>query len=235
MKIILKNISTFIVTSLSIQIITFYNFTTGVSKVYDCNPEENCRAAGVKGYKVPDPEDCFSYYNCIQDVQGNIVPTDNSFKCQEGTYFDPGNYGNCIVGSNCTNNCLNLCQADCTAYNYENVPDFDDCSSFYTCQPGGFKSHHKCPKETPYFDGSQCSKEKYVCCECCDECSPFCESTGIQIADPYDCRSFYLCLDTTGVPSVEDRYTCKEGEYFEPLSARCEIEYDWKKCKPKCS
>ncbi|RXG50770.1 hypothetical protein Avbf_12337 [Armadillidium vulgare] len=169
-KIMLKNLTTFIATSLLIQVIILSDFTS--STVYNCNPKQDC-ASGYEGEKK------------------------------------------------------------CTSYNYEKVADFKDCSSFYKCSPGRIKVHHKCPSTTPYFDGSDCSKDKYDCCNCCDECTPYCDDDYLEVADPYDCRSFYLCL-TAGFPSDEDRYTCNEGQYFDASLGRCEPEFEWNRCKPTC-
>ncbi|KAL7638852.1 UNVERIFIED_CONTAM: hypothetical protein RMT77_010386 [Armadillidium vulgare] len=226
----LKNISTFLATSLLIQIIVLFDLTSSTI-VYNCNPKEKCEN-GYQGNKAPNPEDCFSYYLCLEDKQGNYFPSDNPIRCPDGSYYD-AYYNSCYYGSTCESQCVNLCQADCTYYNYEKVPDFKDCSSFYLCLPGGIKTHHKCPDRTPYFDGSECSKESYVCCDCCDECTPYCDDTYLEIADPYDCRSYYLCL-TKGLPTDDNRYTCKEGEYFDASLGRCETEYEWNRCKPTC-
>ncbi|KAB7496468.1 hypothetical protein Anas_06631 [Armadillidium nasatum] len=222
----LKNISTFVATSLLIQLIIFSDFTS--STVYTCNPKKDCENQ-YEGRKVRDPEDCHSYYICLTDSQGNIYPSDNPVRCNEGYYFSGSS---CYTGS-CVNQCINLCQAECTSYNYEKVADFKDCSSFYLCSPGRIRTHHRCPSTTPYFDGSDCSKDKYDCCTCCDECTSYCDDTYIEVADPYDCRSYYLCL-TTGFPLAENRYTCNEGEYFDASLGRCEVESEWNRCKPAC-
>ncbi|KAL7638849.1 UNVERIFIED_CONTAM: hypothetical protein RMT77_010382 [Armadillidium vulgare] len=223
----MKNISSFLTASLLIQVIIFFDLTSSI--VYNCNPKTQCEN-GYKGSKYRDPEDCFSYYICLADSQGNYFPSDNPVRCPEGSYFSSSS---CYSGSTCENQCVNLCQADCTTYNYEKVADFKDCSSYYLCSPGGIKIHHKCPPRTPYFDGSECSKDSYVCCDCCDECTPFCEDYYLEIADPYDCRSYYLCL-ATGFPLAENRYTCKDGEYFDASLGRCEEESEWNRCKPTC-
>lgn len=140
----------------------------------------------------------------------------------------------CRYGSTCDNQCLQLCQTECTDYSFEKIPDYNDCSSFYLCLPGGNKSHHKCPEKKPYFDGSECRKESYVCCGCCDECTPFCKDQYTEVADPYDCRSYFICMQT-GYPKDEYRYTCEEGKYFDASTGRCKHEYHWEKCKPKCT
>ncbi|RXG55603.1 hypothetical protein Avbf_15917 [Armadillidium vulgare] len=222
-----KNISTFKVFSIIIQIIISYNFSSSVT--YECDPEEQCKNY-FKGYDVKDPNDCYSYYVCMEDVQGNTFPSDNSIKCQDGYYY----IGFCTSGSTCKNECLNLCRTECTDYNFERVADVKDCSSFYLCLPGRQKAHHKCPHWKPYFDGFQCSNNKFVCCHSSEDCTPYCTDSYYQIADPYDCRSYYYC-SSEGIPVDEDRYTCKEGKYFEPYIGRCEIEHPGKKCKPKCS
>ncbi|KAL7638843.1 UNVERIFIED_CONTAM: hypothetical protein RMT77_010377 [Armadillidium vulgare] len=221
-----KNISTFVATSLLIQVIIFSDFTSSI--VYNCNPKKDC-ASGYEGRRVRDPEDCHSYYICLTDSQGNYFPSDNPVRCPEGSYFSGSS---CYTGP-CENQCVNICQADCTTYNYEKVPDYKNCSSYYLCSPGRIKIHHKCPPTTPYFDGSECSKDSYVCCSCCDECTPYCYDTYSEIADPYDCRSYYLCMDA-GFPSDDNRYTCNEGEYFDASLGRCETEHEWNRCKPVC-
>ncbi|KAL7638845.1 UNVERIFIED_CONTAM: hypothetical protein RMT77_010379 [Armadillidium vulgare] len=222
----LKNLTTFIATSLLIQVIILSDFTS--STVYNCNPKQDC-ASGYEGKKVRDPEDCHSYYICLKDPQGNFFPSDTPIRCKEGSYFSGSS---CYTGS-CVNQCVSLCQSECTSYTYEKVADFKDCSSFYKCSPGRIKVHHKCPSTTPYFDGSDCSKDKYDCCNCCDECTPYCDDDYLEVADPYDCRSFYLCL-TAGFPLEEDRYTCNEGQYFDASLGRCEPESEWNRCKPTC-
>ncbi|RXG54595.1 hypothetical protein Avbf_15489 [Armadillidium vulgare] len=181
----MKNISAFVATSLLIQVIIFFDLTSSMV-VYNCNPMKQCQY-GNKGFKYRDPIDCFNYYICLTDSQGNYFASDNP--------------------------CVNLCQTECPFYNYEKVADFKDCSSYYLCSPGGIKTHHRCPPRTPYFDGSDCSKESYVCCECCDECTPYCYDSFSEIADPYDCRSYYLC-PIIGFPTDDNRNTCKEGKYF---------------------
>ncbi|RXG61428.1 hypothetical protein Avbf_16330 [Armadillidium vulgare] len=154
------------------EIIVLFDLTSSTI-VYNCNPKERCEN-GYQGNKVPNPEDCFSYYLCLEDKQGNYFPSDNPIKCPDGSYYD-AYYNGCYYGSTC--------------------------------------------ERTPYFDGSECSKESYVCCDCCDECTPYCDDTYLEIADPYDCRSYYLCL-TKGFPTDDNRYTCKEGEYFDASLGR---------------
>ncbi|RXG72642.1 hypothetical protein Avbf_05193 [Armadillidium vulgare] len=43
---------------------------TSSTIVYNCNPKEKCEN-GYQGNKAPNPEDCFSYYLCLEDKQGN--------------------------------------------------------------------------------------------------------------------------------------------------------------------
>ncbi|RXG52992.1 hypothetical protein Avbf_16668 [Armadillidium vulgare] len=213
---------------LSIEVILLFDLTSSLILVYDCNPKKKCES-GYEGRKVADPEDCFSYYLCLEDSEGNYFPSDNTIRCNQGYFFNAYT-SNCNAGSTCENQCVNLCLEDCTSYTYEKVADFKDCSSFYLCSPGRIKTHHKCPSTTPYFDGSECSEESYVCCDCCDECTPYCKDTNLEIADPYDCRSYYLCL-IEGFPTNDYRYTCKEGEYFDASLGRCEVESEWNSCK----
>ncbi|KAB7496469.1 hypothetical protein Anas_06630, partial [Armadillidium nasatum] len=143
----LKNLSIFVATSCLIQVIILFDLTSSLNLVYDCNPKKKCES-GYEGKRVANPEDCFSYYLCLSDSQGNYFPSDNPVRCPEGAYFD-AYYSNCYTGSTCENQCVNLCLEDCTTYNYEKVADFKDCSSYYLCSPGRIKIHHKCPSTTP--------------------------------------------------------------------------------------
>lgn len=214
---------------ITFQIILFLNFTSSVKK--DCNPVENCRNYFLGNY-VRDPEDCHSYYLCLKDTRGNLFPSDSPIKCEDGYYFYSGY---CKTGSSCTNECINLCRAECTDHHFEKIADLQDCSSFYLCLPGGKREHHKCPDWKPFFDGFQCSDNKFVCCHNSKECTPYCEKSYYEIADPYDCKSFYYC-SAIGVPPIENKYTCKEGQYFEPYTGKCEIErLLGSPCKPKCT
>ncbi|KAL7638855.1 UNVERIFIED_CONTAM: hypothetical protein RMT77_010389 [Armadillidium vulgare] len=194
----------------------------------DCNPSTKC-AAHSPGYKVVDPKDCHNYYICIEDANGDVIPSDSYYECSSGYYFYENNQ-QCQSGT-CSSTCLNLCPVECTLYEYERIADQNDCSAFYTCRPGNLEVKSVCPSEAPYFDGDVCTTSSF---SCCDTCVPYCEKQYTEIADPFNCRNYYMCT-TTGRASEDNKSSCPETEVFDPTLGKCIPEDPRNPCVPVCS
>lgn len=57
-----------------------------------------------------------------------------------------------------------------------------------------------------------------MCYDLCDPCGVYCINEG-RIPNPLDCHSYYYCEPPVGLAE----FTCEEGSYFEPTTAKCVV------------
>ncbi|XP_050700895.1 peritrophin-48-like isoform X6 [Eriocheir sinensis] len=195
--------------------------------------EADCRNC-LANEKVPDPEDCRGYYMCIDgSAVDSYYPL--PFDCDDGEVFNFTEH-DCVKGDSCepcgtttVSDCSYECPAattttaplfDAIETDPVSIPSFYDCNSYYTCgddgQPDGSGT---CEPETPFFDGEKCQTDETKCCHCHAYC-PKDGDPGV-IADPLDCRGYYLCttVDAGAVPTTHGK--CNDGEYFDAILGKC--------------
>ena len=176
------------------------------------------------GDQVVDPLDCKKYYVCLNDDK----ITDTSIPCGNGQVFkEEEEDGKCVNGTECTNKCdtsgepgsPEFCQMECSE-SQKYINDKKDCNKFYACLPGGNLYPLTCKggKEL-YFDSTEqkCTADQT---KCCDYCQKTCKEEFTEIADPYDCRSYYICMKK-GEPEEIYHQTCAEGKVFDRESSSC--------------
>lgn len=199
-----------------------------------CDPTFACYNSSP-GKKVIDPLNCRNYYICIENEQGDVYPSDESFECPSYYYF---NGRSCSYG-NCKENCTKSCLTKCEKYAYERIADNANCSLFYSCYPNQSLVGHVCPLYRPYFDGIACSENEFSCCMFVNEttpaptCNAYCESAFSETQDPYDCHKYYYC-PSPGPAHPSNLFYCDEGKYFDPISSSCEFEEESKPCVSLC-
>ena len=184
-----------------------------------CDPPADC-AGKQPADLVDDQNDCHKFYVCIADGK----PTDVSFSCGEGMHFE---FGNCTEGADCQNKCddssdlgsADNCKLECEA-NLDFINHKTDCNTYFICLPGGDTQALNCPPELPYFDSAakNCTTDQSKCCLGCDYT---CTDTVEEIADPYDCHSFYTCMGTAGKPDEKFHGTCPTGMIFDAAAHNC--------------
>ena len=159
----------------------------------------------------------------------NCQPTDISFECPAGEKFDK-NAKKCKADDGTV--VCGLCQAQCR-YDCMMGQGFAAvrgvCSEYFFCAMDiPVKIYCNDPSK-PYFDGSLCVADPEACC---DPCEVYCEMAYTEIADPYDCRSFYYCSEV-GFPLESDRYACPEGETYSNATYSC-VPDDQTDCYQPC-
>ncbi|XP_050699921.1 peritrophin-48-like isoform X12 [Eriocheir sinensis] len=165
------------------------------------------------GTLVPDPENCRAFFVC---------PDENlSFDCGTGQVFNAVS-GKCETGDDCES-CpvvppTGSCSYECLANGF--MSSSTDCHIYYKCTGTIATGPYACDAPTPFFDGEECQTDEKLCCHC----HPYCyEGTviGTIVADPLDCRRYYLCTAASEVPTVSGK--CPDGEYFDSLLLGCSV------------
>lgn len=188
-----------------------------------CEPD--CSGA-TAGDKVPDPTDCGSYYLCLSPNEPSVTP----FACADDDpskpYFDSINNRCSNKDDHCVTPCVpSFCHLTCTeAIDY--IADTENCSVFYICLPNGISPPQYCSPEAPFFDSThqRCVAENTVCCD---------PKVNVQVPDPYDCTSFYLCTEIGPVDAEgNSHFTCPNGENYNATLGDCVPDAE---CKILCA
>lgn len=163
---------------------------------------------------MEDPKNCTNYYLCM----AMELPTDSPLPCPSGNVFDPSK-SECVAGSSCTPSCHPPpCDMTCS-YDGDLISHPFNCSVYYECSNGSVAGEpFTCPSELPYFDGENCTSDAATCCD--DLCTPYCYPGDIEIPDPVDCTSFYICL-AEGLAEQQYHNKCPYNELFDVVSGRC--------------
>lgn len=189
-----------------------------------CDPQKDC-AKAKPGDLVPDPKNCYNYYVCVSTA-GGVTSSDTSFACPDGQYFDTTSAKCADETTPCQSVCGGQCSLSCSeALDVLGFPG--NCSKYYVCIFGGGRVLTECPVETPYFNGENCTTNSATCC---DFCSATCDQIGVQIPDPLDCRSYYVCVQT-GPANPDYRGTCDHGQIFDSNLGECTAGTT---CTPLC-
>lgn len=193
-----------------------------------CEPD--CSGA-VAGDKVPDPTDCRNYYLCLGPDDPSSAPISCADDDPHKPYFDASEKRCSDRDSHCVTLCVPpVCQLSCRETN-DYIADPDNCNVFYICLPNGLSAAQYCPPEAPFFDSSRqrCSADSH---ECCDACIVYCPAANIEIPDPFDCTSFYVCMEVGPVDAEENYHlSCANGENYDATWGLCSPEVD---CKILC-
>ncbi|XP_071513111.1 uncharacterized protein [Panulirus ornatus] len=189
-----------------------------------CKPD--CTGKEAHEWTV-DPTDCHQYYICMWGGR----PTDHVLRCPRDHKFDP-THNDCVPDDGCTPSCTTTTTSTC---HYECGGDNDlltnpfDCSAYYLCETDQKHGPFFCPSDRPYFNGRYCVESDGACCR--ETCVPYCMEGNIQIPDPLDCQSFYICLEK-GLASTELHFECKAGMVMDEGKGRC-VTRDH--CDPVCT
>ncbi|RXG70678.1 hypothetical protein Avbf_00356 [Armadillidium vulgare] len=198
-----------------------YGFEIQVGTLPDdpcIDPWTACSNVSVLLYKVYDPMDCHQYYECISDTEGNILPSDSPLRCDDGQYFNFADQYCVTEDIPCSKACINTdCLFSCPSSGNRFIADPLDCGIFYICVDGGPSPATACNEPTPYFDGTGCNEFEF---NCCTACFPYCPEIGVEVEDPFDCRSYYLC-EIEGTPSEDLHFQCPEGFSFDKSKGHC--------------
>ncbi|XP_063866712.1 uncharacterized protein LOC135103832 [Scylla paramamosain] len=200
------------------------------SSTQTCTNQNACLVSceGCTGITmVHDPINCHRFYYCKDDQ----LLTDSPFECPNGQEFNPQTHM-CqpdLDGEGCRPLCASepgechyTCQPGDTL-----IASVYDCGTYYICDAeGNFGLPKTCPPEKPFFDGKKCQTDEILCCHCHGYCFPGDE--GRLVADPTDCRRYYVCLNE-GVPVYSG--TCDKGEHFDAISRQCSTEAP---CRTMC-
>lgn len=181
----------------------------------DCSPPD-CSNTN-DGQKLPDPNDCHSFYVCFNDELVDV-----SISCPDGEIFD-NHSGDCVTGTDCENNCqTGQCHFTCEGP-FDFVPNKKDCGGFYICIPDAEMLYIPCEVDKPYFNGDVCGTDVDSCCS--SLCTALCGShdVGQLIADPEDCKKFYICM-VEGTPPESLHQSCPEGQNFNVDKRVCDSE-----------
>ncbi|XP_071544987.1 uncharacterized protein [Panulirus ornatus] len=107
-----------------------------------------------------------------------------------------------------------VCEPDCTGrHPGDLVADPLDCTQYYVCLADGVPSavHYHCPSGSFDPGASDCTGPE-LCASVCTpkECPMTCRNPPEYIADPKDCRKFYVCTDA----GVLGPYDCPSDKPF---------------------
>ncbi|KAK4323952.1 hypothetical protein Pmani_005411 [Petrolisthes manimaculis] len=178
-----------------------------------CQPDCNGMSAGDQ---VADPQNCTQFYICL----GDGLPTDTPIPCEEGNEFPTG--ATECVGIGPTP-CVALCdKSHCryacnTSLSTDIISSHSNCSVYFLCLPEG-TLQRECGLDTPVFNGKDCVKDPYKCCD--TPCTAYCSPGLVQIIDPQDCHKYYICVNEG---SVEEQYhyECPPDQHFDLQSSHC--------------
>ena len=165
----------------------------------------------IVGDFLPVYDNCDEYRVCLE----GLIPSDAVLTCPDGEKFINGGCATQPDGYRCEPSCVPAsCDTECVDGQVGAlVPISGNCFSYNICLSGGETTNVSCSAETPYFDSvaGECSSSP---ANCCDNDFFYCSSAFVQIADPTDCRRYYLCL-VVGIPEEEDLFECPTGEEFD--------------------
>ncbi|RXG56745.1 hypothetical protein Avbf_15987 [Armadillidium vulgare] len=183
-----------------------------------CDVTNDCEGKEA-GTLIQDPLDCHNFYECILNVQGEVVVSNAYITCPAGEYFDEENQRCTTETFQCSNKCSkHLCPKTCDGLpDGTRIPYPNNCNEFEVCfNDEENRVFGSCSDEFPYFNGT--GKEE-----------------GTLIQDPLDCHNFYECvLDVQDEVVVSDVYiTCPAGEYFDEENQQCTTETF--QCSNRCS
>ncbi|XP_045111913.1 uncharacterized protein LOC123504986 isoform X1 [Portunus trituberculatus] len=167
--------------------------------------------------KVPNPEDCYSYYMCDSD---GVFLFDDPLPCPDGQVFDTTACK--LDDGTCTTICPNTggdggCFYTCEWYVDRMISDPFDCSVYHQCRGTDPGPAMTCPADAPYFDGEKCGVDESACCHCHPYCYP--GEVGKKVEDPTDCRKFFYCLEPDEIPVIPGE--CRDGEHFDMHAGEC--------------
>ncbi|XP_050699912.1 peritrophin-48-like isoform X3 [Eriocheir sinensis] len=180
-----------------------------------CIGQPNCAGCDA-GTLVPDPENCRSYYICIDDARPSLA-----FDCPDGQVFNAASHA-CEKGDECEE-CpvvppTGSCSYECPVTGSGLISSITDCHSYYECKEGKVTGSGTCDASKPFFNGEECQTDVRLCCHCHPYCTEA-DALGTVVEDPLDCRSYYLCIDPSAVPTTHG--TCPDGEHFDYLLQGC--------------
>ncbi|KAL7638833.1 UNVERIFIED_CONTAM: hypothetical protein RMT77_010367 [Armadillidium vulgare] len=190
-----------------------------------CDVTNDCEGKAA-GTLIQDPLDCHNFYECVLDVQDEVVVSDVYITCPAGEYFDEENQQCTTETFQCSNRCSNLlCPKTCdglpqsTRIAYPN-----DCNQYEVCYDDEEnRTFGSCSEDFPYFNGTDCTTDIY---SCCDICTPYCQFAYTQVEDPYDCYSFYLCEEDDYIPGDLAHFICPVDTHFDRTVGECVEGYD---------
>ncbi|XP_037786301.1 mucin-5AC-like [Penaeus monodon] len=171
---------------------------------------------------INDQNSCSAFRVCLPD--GPLGPV----TCPGNTFFHWESQ-TCVEDSGVC--CSVACTPICTSAGVQ-IPDPTDCTRFYVCIETGQPSedaHLTCPSGTSFDAEAQRCLADVECEAVCAPgvtttsaapCTPFCSTTGVQIADPNDCTKFYICIQQ-GFPDEDVHGSCRPTEHFDPETGRC--------------
>ncbi|KAK7067895.1 hypothetical protein SK128_023094 [Halocaridina rubra] len=109
------------------------------------------------------------------------------------------------------------CHLSCNG-EHDLLTDPFDCSGFYYCTKTGIDGPYLCPEDRPFFNGVHCTTDMTSCCH--PKCLPYCPHEGIEVEDPLDCNSYYICVEE-GLPGEEVHFQCGLGRVYIATVGRC--------------
>lgn len=162
-------------------------------------PQSDCCPGNIaEGSTVSHPTECAKYLICQnqQLVEGT---------CAQGNIFS-SSQGVCVPDVDAT--CW-ICRGRPNGYQ---IPNFEDCTSYYTCS-NGLATANSCGRDE-WYNGATCEID--VTAKCINPCS-----CGTGNATNPICTKYYQCTD--GVAKVAD---CPAGEGFDSSILACSSSSD---------
>ncbi|KAL7638835.1 UNVERIFIED_CONTAM: hypothetical protein RMT77_010370 [Armadillidium vulgare] len=197
-----------------------------------CDVSNDCDGKEART-RVQDPLDCHRFYECVWNSEGEVKVSNISILCPNFGYFNEEDQQCEEERLTCANKCANhLCINSCVGLPDKTriaLPYPYTCNDYLVCDQG-FQNAVRgtCPEEAPYFNGTECTTDIRACC---DLCTPYCEFAFTEVADPADCRYFYICEKDNYIPGSYTHLECPIDYHFNKTLGECVEGYP---CVPFC-
>lgn len=154
---------------------------------------------------------------------GDLYPSD-PVDCPENQYFDVTlTTPRCDPIANAEPGfCDDLCSPCNVLYSFpdDTTPDPYDCNAYHISLNSGQTVKLTCGGSEYYnYKTGTCETEPNVCFNFCDECFPYCLTTG-DLANPSNCFKYYYCE----LPYLISA-SCPPGEIYSEIDNTCSTDH----------